>query len=230
MNCNQALKRLEALGTAQTRKTYGRHGVLGPMFGVKFGDLNKLVKQIKVDHDLALELWDSGNFDARLLATMIADPSKMTMKALTAWMKDVDGHALAGALSNVAQRSPVAQKIMHKWMASKKETVASTGWMMLAGITREFPDMFSKQEYRTYLRTIENEIYSSQNRVGYSMNLAMIGIGTYIDEKMALQVAARVGEVHVDHGDTSCKTPLAIDYIPKAAARHRAKLAKRRKS
>ena len=77
MTASQVLKRLKSLGTAQTRKTYGRHGVTGEMFGVKFGDLSRLVRQIKKDHALALELWSSGNHDARVLATHIADPEEL---------------------------------------------------------------------------------------------------------------------------------------------------------
>jgi 3-methyladenine DNA glycosylase AlkD len=42
------------------------------MYGVKFGDMAKLVREIKQDHGLALELWDTGNHDARVLATMTA--------------------------------------------------------------------------------------------------------------------------------------------------------------
>ena len=52
MTDKQVLARLRSLGSAQTRKTYGRHGVTGKMYGVKYGDLYKLVKQIKVDHGL----------------------------------------------------------------------------------------------------------------------------------------------------------------------------------
>lgn len=58
------------------------------------------------------------------------------------------------------------------------------------------------------------------------MNQALIGIGTYIDEKKALLCAKRIGEVEVDHGDTSCKTKQAAPAIVKAAARHREKLAR----
>ena len=50
MNLEQALKKLESLGSAQTRKTYARHGIIGDVFGVKWGDLNKLAKEIEVDH------------------------------------------------------------------------------------------------------------------------------------------------------------------------------------
>ncbi|MBC8404423.1 MAG: DNA alkylation repair protein [Planctomycetes bacterium] len=224
MEFAQVMTDLESFGSAQTRKTYTRHGSVGPMFGVKFGDLNKLVKKIKVDHDLAFELWNSGNFDARLLATMVADPARMTLKSLTTWQKDVDCHALSAALSNLAQRSPVAQKLVAKWMSARSEWAAATAWMMVAGICRELPATFTKTEYRAFLKTIEKEIHGAKNRVRYSMNAALIGIGSYIDEKSALAAAGRIGVVDVDHGDTSCKTPSAVPYIKKAAARLRSKL------
>lgn len=227
MDCAQALKQLKAFGSEQTFKTYRRHGAVGPLFGVKYGDLNKMVRQIKSDHALALQLWDSGILDARVLAGLIADPEQMTMAGLTNWMKDVDCHGLSVALSNVAQRSPVAKKMMAKWMKSRTELVASTSWLMLGGITRESPELFTKSEYKAFLKTIEKDIHQSKNRVKASMNSALIGIGTYIDEKAALAVAGRIGKVEVDHGDTSCKTPLAVPYIKKAAAKYRAKLAKK---
>src|ERR1700752_4226901 len=74
MTLSETMKQLEAVGSEQTRKTYRRHGVQMPMFGVKMGDLSKVQKGIKKDHALALALWATGNLDARVLATMIADP------------------------------------------------------------------------------------------------------------------------------------------------------------
>lgn len=74
MTLPQALQQLEAAGSAQTRKTYSRHGIGPKMFGVSYAVLGQLTRQIKRDHALALGLWASGNHDARVLATMIADP------------------------------------------------------------------------------------------------------------------------------------------------------------
>ncbi len=197
------------------------------MFGVKYGDLNKMVRQIKSDHDLALELWESGVFDARVLATMVAVPDHMSLTSLGKWMEDVDCHGLSVSLSNVAQRSPVAVKMVAKWAKARWELVASTAWMMVAGIARESPQLYTKTEYKAFLKTIEAEIHQAQNRVKASMNGALISIGTYIDEKTAVKVAQRIGLVEVDHGDTSCKTPFAVPYIPKAAAKYRSMLAKK---
>ena len=64
MTLAEAMKALEKAGSAQTRKTYARQGAAEPMFGVSFATLKTLVKRVGVDHELALALWDTGNFDA----------------------------------------------------------------------------------------------------------------------------------------------------------------------
>jgi 3-methyladenine DNA glycosylase AlkD len=78
------LKQLEGHGTAQNRKVYARHGAREPMFGVSYANLESMVKQFRTDHEPALALWDTGNHDARVLATMIADPARWTPRRSTA--------------------------------------------------------------------------------------------------------------------------------------------------
>src|SRR5262245_39169995 len=82
------MKALEKAGSAPTRKTYARHAASEPMFGVRFATLAELVKKIGVDHDLALRLWRTGNFDARNLAFKVADPALLTPADLDAWARD----------------------------------------------------------------------------------------------------------------------------------------------
>ena len=61
MNFKQTMAELKKCGSAQTRKTYARHGVKGEIFGVSYADHGKLKKKIGVDHDLAVQLWATGN-------------------------------------------------------------------------------------------------------------------------------------------------------------------------
>ena len=61
---------------------YARHGVGTEMFGVSYANFGKLKKEIRTDHKLAEALWTTGNFDARVLATMIADPQALTAKTV----------------------------------------------------------------------------------------------------------------------------------------------------
>ena len=78
----EVMAELEAAGSAQARKTHTRHGAEGPMFGTSFATLKVLMKRIDVDHELALALWDTGNFDARNLAVKVVDPAKMCVQIL----------------------------------------------------------------------------------------------------------------------------------------------------
>ncbi|MEO6707993.1 MAG: DNA alkylation repair protein, partial [Planctomycetota bacterium] len=77
MSLDEVMRTLEKAGSAQTKKTYARHGAKEPMFGVLFGTLKVLVDRIGIDQELALELWGTKNQDARNLAMKIADPQKI---------------------------------------------------------------------------------------------------------------------------------------------------------
>ena len=227
MTRTQVMKELKAAGTAQNRKVYRRHGIREPLFGVSYAALGKLKKKIKVDQPLAEQLWATGNHDARALATLIADPEKISARTLDAWAKEVDNPGLAAALSNVAAASKSAKTRMEKWTTSRAELVSCAGWHTLASIAREgdgYPDAYFKK----YLDTIETKIHTSKNWAKYAMNNALINIGVRNPalERKAIAAAKRIGIVEVDHGQTGCKTPDAVAYIRKTVT-HRAKKAKR---
>jgi 3-methyladenine DNA glycosylase AlkD len=222
MKVQEALAKLESLGTAQNRKIYARHGVSGPMYGVSFADLDKLRKQWKGEHELALALWASGNHDARVLATLIADPKRMTARELQAWVREVDSHILSDAIARIAGLSPAGAELTEKWIARAGEWTAATGWGVFAW--RLQGEVLSIAELRARLTAIETGIRRAKNRVRHAMNGALIAIGVASSELRAdaLAIAARIGPVEVDHGETGCKTPDAAAYIKKTVA-HRAK-------
>jgi len=223
MTTTEVLQELEKLGTEQTRKTYRRHGAGDDVYGVKFGDLGKLKKKIGVDHEMAQELWATGNYDARNLATMIADPARTTGKMLNAWVKDLTNYSLTDVLAAFVAATPHARKLAETWMDSGREWTGRMGWLVLARLSNgdELPDEY----FEPYLETIEREIHTRKNRVRDAMNSALIAIGIRggaLTEE-ALAVAARIGKVEVDHGDTACRTPEAGPYILKALEHRRKK-------
>jgi 3-methyladenine DNA glycosylase AlkD len=226
MNVDEVMKQLETSGSEQTRKTYRRHGITGDMFGVSYATLGALKKKIKVDHELAMKLRATGNHDAQILATMIADPKLMSASLLEDWAKALNNSAITDAFAKLAIQTPSAQKKFEKWTNSKNEWIATAGWSMLgqAVANEELPDSY----FEPYLKIIEQEIHSRKNRVRYLMNMALIAIGARNDnlQKKALAVAKKIGKVEVDHGDTSCKTPDAAAYILKTAAHKKRKAAK----
>jgi len=216
MTVQQVMTELKKLGTAQNVKVYRRHGCGDNVFGVSFANLKALEKKIKTDHDLAVALWDTGNADARALAMMVADPSRVTSTQADGWVKDLSYYLLADMVAGVVAKSPQAPKKMEKWMASKKEFVRDCGYSMLASGLRDGYELTDASGEK-YIKTIEAEIHTSPNRARHAMNNALIAIGVYKPSltKAAMAAATRIGKVDVDHGQTSCKTPDAAAYIEK---------------
>lgn len=221
------LAELDRLGTAQNRKVYGRHGVSEPLSGVSYANLRKLASRLKTDHALALALWQSGNHDARVLATMIADPTALTVRTIDAWARDLDNYVLTDALADLVARSPQAGRTMRRWTGARGEWKGRVGWALVARLAMQ-ADALSDAACREYLTAAVREIHQRKNRVRDAMNSAVIAIGLRSPtlQKRALAAAGEIGTVDVDHGETGCKTPDAASYICKAAARKRGKAAR----
>src|SRR5471030_552600 len=88
MSAVEILATLKKFGKPQTAAIYKRHGSGDNVFGVLTSELAKLQKKIKLDHVLALELWKTGNAEARMLALQVANPEKLTRAAADGLVKD----------------------------------------------------------------------------------------------------------------------------------------------
>ncbi len=220
MNLQEAMSALEQAQNPPTKKTYLRHGAKEPLFGVRTGDLAKIKARIKIDHALALKLFATGNADARLLAMQIADPAQLDDKTADAWLSVACWPMDTYYLGALIERSPIWRSCMTRWMGRSEEWVQSCGYSLLSQRLKEAPDSILEAEARAALAAIEKGIQRAKNRARYSMNTALIAIGTYKPtlREQAIAAAGRIGKVEVDHGDTDCKTPDAADYIRKAGA------------
>lgn len=223
MDLAEIMARLEALGTEQNRKVYRKHGAKEPLFGVSFGNLDKLKKEMKTNDALAEQLWSTGNTDARTLAAMIADPKTRTLEQLERWLSDIDYYCLTDVLvTHLASKSPLLPELLDRWTASDREWVGRAGWQLMAHAAMKRKTL-DEDYFLRQLERIEVRIHSSPNRTRDAMNAALIAIGMRSEalEAAALAAAARIGKVEVDHGDTDCKTPDAAAYIAKAKSRKR---------
>lgn len=220
MNADQLMHELERLGTAQNRKVYARHGAPANQFGVSFAHLTRLKKEIRQDQALADALWASGNADARILACMIADPASFDRRKLDAWVGAIGHYVLCDSFAgNVAARSEHATAVAEAWTGSSREFTAAAGWDVVASLAMQ--GAAEPRWMKAQLARIARDIRGAPNRARHAMNMALIAIGgTHADlEGEALALAARIGKVEVDHGETGCKTPDAAGYIARMAAR-----------
>ncbi|WP_102347660.1 DNA alkylation repair protein [Bacillus sp. Marseille-P3661] len=223
MNYEEIMKKLEELGTDQTKQTFIRHGAKEPLYGVKVGDLKKLVKYVKKEHMLALQLYDSGNHDAMYLAGLSINPKSMTKDILEQWVEKAYWYMLAEyTVANVTAESDFALELARRWMHSSTEMVATCGWSTYANYLSITPDVkLDLNEIKQLLNKIATSIHDEKNRVRYVMNSFVIAVGAFVSplHEEAKKVAEQIGKVHVDVGQTACKVPLATDYIQKVENR-----------
>jgi hypothetical protein len=234
MNASDILAAIEPLGAASYRKVLANHGIPEPLYGVKISDVKALLKQwkIKKDYQLALDLFAQPVYDGRYLAGLIADETKMTAEELRQWANTANCASLSQCtVAWVAAESAHGHTLAMEWIASDRESVASSGWCTLSGLVALKPDqVLDIEELRTLLHRVESTIHHAPNDVRYCMNNFVISAGSYVSALLqdALRVGSNIGNVSVDMGNTACKVPFAPDYIRKVEAR--GTLGKKRKT
>ena len=125
----------------------------------------------------------------------------------------------------VAVENAQGRELAKRWMASKKEHVASSGWTTYSGLVATKADAdLDLAEIAGLLNRVVQGIGGAQNRVRHTMNGFVIAVGSYVRPllKQAKSAAKLIGNVSVDVGDTACQVPLAMAYIQKIESAGRA--------
>lgn len=220
MTVEEILSELSSLGSPSTKKVLMNHGAQEPFFGVKISDLKPIQKRIKKNHELSLELYDSGISDAMYLAGLISDPPKMTKAQLQKWVKNAYWYMLSEyTVPWVAAESRYAIPLALEWMNSSKEGIAAAGWSTYSSFVAINPDdQLDLTEIQTLLSRIPKALPKAENRVRNAMNAFVLAVGCYVAPltENAKTTAKAIGKVQVDMGNTACKVPDALKYIEKA--------------
>jgi 3-methyladenine DNA glycosylase AlkD len=223
MTADEIVAELKPLGRDSYKKVLLNHGVREPLFGVKIEELKKIQKRVKKDYQLALDLYDTGVYDAMYLAGLIADDLRMTRKDLNKWVGKANCYPLSEyTVAWVAAEGRHGRELALEWIESPKEGVAAAGWATLASLAAIKDDAdLDLAEYADLLGRVRRTIHQQPNRVRHVMNGFVIAAGTYIREltDLALRTAEGIGEVTVDMDGTACKVPSAPDAIRKVQSR-----------
>ncbi|MGI9532147.1 DNA alkylation repair protein [Lutimonas sp.] len=230
MEFKEVMEELASYADERTKNTFMRHGAREPFFGVRVGDLKKILKKTKKDHHLSLALYDTGNSDAMYLAGLMADEKQISRDQLNQWVKKAYWSYLSEyAVPWVAAETPFGFDLGLEWIESDVETIATAGWSALSNYASVNEEL-NVDKYRALLHRVAKEIDKEKNRVKYTMNGFVIAVGSFIPEltNEAKLIADKIGKVTVYMGGTSCTVPLAIDYIKKVETRGR--IGKKRKA
>ena len=222
MTAHEVIKQITPLASDSYKKILLNHGVREPCLGVKIGDLKKIQKRVKKDYQLALDLYDTGIYDAMYLAGMIAEEARMTRKDLQRWAEGAYGAALGTSVSSVAAGTPYGHELALEWIDSPKECVAVAGWLTLSSLVATKDDNeLNLAELKRLLQRAQRTIQQAPNGVRYVMNAFVIAVGSYVPAltDLAIETGEKIGPVEVDMGNTACKVPFAPDYIRKVQKR-----------
>ncbi len=217
------MQELERMGSESTRKTMMNHGAPTSFFGVKVGDMKQIVKKVKKDHQLSLDLYRTGNADAMYLAGLIADEKKISIDDLEEWVNGASWHMISEfTVSWVAAESKFGWELASRWIRAKDPKVQSSGWctyISLLSITSD--DKIDKKLIGNLVEEVAQNIHSSPNRVKQAMNMFLISVGSQIEAfyPRIKDLAKVIGKVEVDMGGTKCATPEIVSYIDKTVAR-----------
>jgi TPR repeat protein len=218
---SEIMAELKSFGSDSIKKILLKHGVKEPFFGVKVEHLKLIQKRIKMDYELANQLYLTNNADAMYLAGLIADDEKMTKDDLQTWAKLAESNNISGyTVPWVAAGGKYGFELALEWIDAKEEHIVTAGWSTLSGLVAIRPDNeLDMNLLRSLLARVEKNIYSAKNREKSAMNGFIIAIGTFVKAltKEASATAVNIGQLTIDTNGTACKVPSANEYIKKAA-------------
>lgn len=220
MTLKETLKKLEPLGSEKMRKQNKNRGAGDNQYGVLMGDIRKVAAGIKTDHVLAMELWNTGNVDARFLAVLVLDPKKLSAADLEKMVKsETFIHVADWLYSYVIKDFPGKEKLREKWMKSKNQSKDKmslrAGWSLTAGRVAREPEGI---DLDAMLDRIEKEMPKAPPEVQWTMNSTLVNIGIYhpSHRKGALAIGEKLGiyrDYPVSKGCTSPFAPIWINYM-----------------
>lgn len=219
MTIEEIFALLKSQGDVARRAHNTKAGAPDNQFGVKLGDLRAIAKKIKTDHPLALQLWDTGNVEAQLLATLVIKPSALSAGELDKLTRSTTCAQVADWLNAyVVAQHPEKESLRQKWMTAKDRWAARAGWNLTA--SRVNKGDAADLDLAALLDRIEKEMPQAKPEVQWTMNntLAAIGIHHPKLRKRAVAIGEKIGlysDWPVSKGCTPPYVPIWVDFMVK---------------
>jgi 3-methyladenine DNA glycosylase AlkD len=192
------LKRLQSLGDPRAVEGMARFGITSKkVFGVSTPVLKEMAREIGKNHDLAQELWATGVLEARGIAALIDEPSKVTEKQMEQWVKDFDNWAVCdGCCMNLFDKTTLAWKKAIEWSSREREYEKRAAFSLVAVLAVHDKEAKDKQ-FLSFLPIIKREAVDERNFVRKAVNWALRQIGkrNLTLNMKAIQVAREIQKI-----------------------------------
>jgi 3-methyladenine DNA glycosylase AlkD len=192
---DEVIAALQKRASKKTRDGMARYAIPSQRaFGVPVGEIRKLGKALGKSHALAEALWDSGHYEARMLATFIDDIALVTPKQMDRWCKDFDNWAICDtACFGFFDRSVHAYEKVAAWAKRKPEFEKRAGFALLASLALH-DKRADNEVFLALLPLIEQGAHDERNFVKKAVSWALRGVGRRSIElnRASIEVAERL--------------------------------------
>jgi 3-methyladenine DNA glycosylase AlkD len=213
MTLDEILRQLKALGNEKVRAHNTRYGAGDNQFGVQLGDIRKLAKKIKTNHELTMSLWETGNADAQLLAALLIKPKDLSAKEMDRFVRSVAfSHVADWLTAYVVKQHPDKETLRQEWMATDDRWAARAGWSLTAERVVKSPEGLDPP---ALLDRIESEMGDANPVVQWTMNSTLAEIGIHVPalRKRAIAIGERLGIYRDYPVSKGCTSPFAPIWI-----------------
>ena len=182
----------------------------GTAFGVSISQLRDLAKRTGTDHELAQKLWKTGIHEARILASMIDNPDKVSEDQMERWAMDFDSwDVVDGCCGNLFDKTEFAVRKAHEWSERKEEYIKRAGFVLMAEMAVH-DKKASDKTFLDFLPVIVRESSDERNFVKKAVNWALRQIGK---RNAILNVAAIKTSIDIRDSDSKSAKWIAADAL-----------------
>lgn len=174
-----ALRALERAGTQRNREGMARYGIVAKRaYGVSVAGIQRLAKRYGRDHEFALALWETGWYEARLLAAFVDEPARVTSGQMDKWAREFENWGDCDTVvMHLFDRTPHAWKKVSLWTTRKGEFAKRAGFAMIASLAlhdKTAPDA----PFIKALALVAREAHDERNFVKKAVNWALRAVGS----------------------------------------------------
>lgn len=178
MTTSEILAWLKRRGSRRNVEGMARYAITAEkVFGVSMATMKPLARRLRPDHALAVALWKTGWYEARILAVLIDEPARLTVAQMNAWVRDFDNWAICDtSCFHLFDKSPLAWGRIDRWASSPREFVKRAAFALMAGLALH--DRATEDaRFLALLPIIERESTDARNFVKKGVNWALRSIG-----------------------------------------------------
>ena len=173
-----ALAWLKRRGSKRNREGMARYAITAEnVLGVSVSNIRVLAKRLGRNHELALALWDTGVYEARMLTSFVAEPTRVTPAQMDRWCRDFDNWAICDTLCfHLFDRTPHAFAKVRQWSDRRAEFVRRAAFALLASLALH-DKTTGDEPFLESLPLIERAAIDERNLVKKGVSWALRGVG-----------------------------------------------------